>query len=477
VKSGRTEAGVRAAGSHTAALTTAETTVDALFHQTGIIRADTLEEMFGIARAMTDQPLPRGRRVGIVTNAGGPAILCADALEAAGLAVPPLAEKTRAALARFLPPAAATGNPVDMIATAGPETYRRAIEALLPASEIDAVVVIYTPVGIVDTSSVERAIAEGVKTARDGGALGKPVLASVVGAARDVHVIPIEEGFAIPVYPFPEVIGKVMGKVAAYADWRAAEPGAFAEFEDQDLAGAGRICRDALQARGEGWLTVADARAVLEKGGLSVAEGGVATSAREAAELADRVGYPVAVKLASIEVVHKTEVGGVVLGLEGPEEVRAAFEEIRGRLEAAGLAGAMQGVLVQPMLAGAAEVLIGMSHDRVFGPVLAFGMGGVHVEILHDVSFRVVPLTDKDAAEMIRAIRGYRLLQGYRGHPAGDLPALEDALLRVSRLVENIEAIAEIDLNPVFALEAGKGYRIVDARIRVAGSSGVPGGG
>lgn len=467
VKAGRTEAGGRAAGSHTAALTATETAVDALFRQTGILRADTLEEMFGIARMLTQQPLPRGRRVGIVSNAGGPAILCADSLEAAGLHVVPLEPGTRSALARILPAAAATGNPIDMIATAGLDAYSRTIEIMLRADEIDALVVMHTPVGPSDTDAVEAAIAQAVGVAREAGIVDKPVLASVVGAEREVHAI-VAGDAEIPVYPFPEVIGAVLGKVAAYADWRAKEPGAFPDFEDQDLAGARDICRAALAARGEGWLTVAEARAVLERAGLAVAEGGVATTADEAAALADRVGYPAAVKLASTEIIHKTEAGGVKLGLDGPAAVRAAFEEMRSRLGSEGRASAMQGVLVQPMLSGTAEVMMGMSQDQVFGPLVAFGLGGIHVEILRDVAFRVVPLTDGDAGEMIREIRGYRLLQGYRGHPAGDVSALEEALLRLSRLVESVEEITEIDLNPVFALEPGKGYRIVDARIRVA---------
>lgn len=467
VKAGRTEAGGRAAGSHTAALTATETAVDALFRQTGIIRADTLEEMFGIARALTQQPLPRGRRAGIVSNAGGPAILCADALETAGLEVVSLAERTRAALSRILPASAAVGNPIDMIATAGIDAYRRAIEIMLGADEIDALVVMHTPVGTADTAAVEKAIGQAVEAVRGSGCPDKPVLASVVGGDGDVHAI-ATGGTEIPVYPFPEMIGKVMGKIVSYAEWQAAEPGAFPDFENQDLPAARKICQDALAERGDGWLTVAEARAVLERGGLVLAEGGVATTEGEAADLADRIGYPVAVKLASTQIVHKTDVGGVKLGLAGPGEVRAAFGDIRRTLEAQKRAAAMQGVLVQPMLAGTAEVMLGMTQDHVFGPVLAFGMGGIHVEILRDVAFRVVPLTDVDAADMIREIRGYRLLQGYRGHPAGDVPALEEALLRLSRVVETIEVISEIDLNPVFALEPGKGYRIVDARIRVA---------
>ncbi|MDX1660755.1 MAG: GNAT family N-acetyltransferase [Gemmatimonadota bacterium] len=468
VKSGRTAAGERAAGSHTAALTAAETAVEALFHQTGIVRADTLEEMFGIARALTDQPIPEGRRFGIVTNAGGPAILCADALEAAGLEVPGLSEEIRGELAEFLPSAAATGNPVDMIASAGPDAYRRAVEVVLSSGEVDGLVAIYTPVGMFDAHAVGDAIVEGTRAARESGdAEGRPVYASVFGGEEDVYGIESGE-LTIPAYPFPEVLGRVVGKAVGYAEWRSGESGAFPEFEDQQLDAAREICRDALEERGEGWLSVAEAREVLDRAGLDVGEGGVATTPDEAVEIAERVGYPVAVKLASLQIVHKTEFGGVVLGLEDAEAVRDAFSDIESRLEEEGRRDAMQGVLVQPMLAGTAEVMIGMNTDPVFGPVLAFGMGGIHVEILHDVAFRVNPLTDHDAEEMVREIRGYRLLQGYRGHPAGDVAALEEALQRLSRLVDHVEEIDEIDLNPVFALEPGEGYRIADARIRVA---------
>ncbi|HSR42508.1 MAG TPA: acetate--CoA ligase family protein, partial [Longimicrobiales bacterium] len=195
--------------------------------------------------------------------------------------------------------------------------------------------------------------------------------------------------------------------------------------------------------------------------------GGVGRSPDEAVEIARGVGFPVAVKLASIEISHKTDIGAVKLGLGGQEGVRAAYAEIREILEERGQAEAMEGVLVQPMLEGTAEVMAGMNQDPVFGPVLAFGLGGIHVEVLRDVAFRVAPLTDRDAREMVREIRGYRLLEGYRGHPPADVAALEEGLLRLSLLVDAVEEIRELDLNPIFALEPGKGYRIADVRIRV----------
>ncbi len=468
VKSGRTSAGERAAGSHTAALTADETAVDALFRQTGMIRAESLGQMFAVARCLAEQPLPGGRRFAVITNAGGPAILCADALEGAGMKVEGLSEATREQLDAFLPEEAASGNPVDMIASAGPDTYRRAVEIVLSAQEVDGAVVIYTPVGIFDDHQVAEAITEGVAAAREKSGVSKPIMASIVGEEdEETYLLPMEGGGSIPVYAFPEEIGQVAGKLADYAEWRDSEPGTFPEFEDQDLEGARAICRQALEERGEGWLSVSEAREVLEKAGVPVARGGVASDADEAATLAAEIGFPVAVKLASIKIVHKTELEAVKLGLEDEEKVRRAFREIEDRVEAEGQRDAMQGVLIQPMLEGSAEVMIGVSSDPVFGPVLAFGMGGIYVEVLRDVAFRLCPLTDRDAGEMVREIRGYRLLEGYRGYPPGDVDALEDALLRISRLADTVEEIAELDLNPIFALRPGEGCRVADARIRV----------
>jgi acyl-CoA synthetase (NDP forming) len=472
VKSGRSEAGRRAASSHTAALTSPDTAVQALVRQAGIVRADTLEEMFQVARTLVHQPLPGGRSVGVLTNAGGPAILCVDALQAAGLEVPEVGDGVKETLGGFLPPEASVRNPVDMIAGAGPEEYRRAIPVLLADAGLDALVVLHTPVGVHSAEAMRRAVSEGIDEGRRMGGAGKPVLVSIVGSGPGTHALHTDAGEVVPAFVFPEEIGAALGKAAAYAEWRAAPTGDYRTFEDQDAGRARAICRAALEERGEGWLGAAEARAVLESAGITTTTGGVATSPEEAVGLAEDVGYPVALKLASTRVVHKTEVGGVRLGLEDAGAVRAAFREMREALEAEGRAGDMEGALVQPMLAGTAEVMIGAQADRLFGHILAFGLGGIHVEILRDVSFRVAPLTDQDAADMIRDIRGFRLLEGYRGHPAADVPALEDALQRVSRLVEAVPEIQEMDLNPVFALEPGDGYRVADVRFRVAEAAG-----
>jgi acetyl coenzyme A synthetase (ADP forming)-like protein len=466
VKSGRTLAGKRAAGSHTAALAASDVAVDALFRQTGVIRADTLEEMFDLAAALGRQPLPPGRRVAIVTNAGGPGILCADACEAGRLLVPELTATTKARLAAILPPQASLSNPVDMIASAGPEHYRQTIETVLAAAEIDALIVIYIPVGIGQQQEIFKAISSGVAAGRAGGGANKPVLACLMVEEGNSPPLQASEEY-LPTYAFPEAAARVLSKVAEYADWRAQPLGMFLEFDDADVHSARRISQKTLAERGPGWLSTEEARQVLLAMGLPVAPGGVARSPDAAEELANQIGFPVAVKLASHQIVHKTEMGGIVLNLTDGAGVRQAFATIRDRLAREGLLEAMEGVLVQPMVQGGVEVMVGVTTDPLFGPLIAFGLGGVHVEILGDVCFRITPLTDRDAHEMVQEIRGYRLLEGYRGHPPADVKVLEEVLLRISLLVEEVPEITELDLNPIFALPPGQGCQIVDARIRV----------
>jgi acetyl coenzyme A synthetase (ADP forming)-like protein len=466
IKSGRTQAGGRAAGSHTAALAAREVAVDALVHLTGVIRAETLEEMFDLAAALGSQPLPRGRRVGIVTNAGGPAILCADVCEAGDLVIPELSAATRFRLAAALPPAAGVANPIDMIASATPEQYSQVIETVLTSGEVDALIVIYIPVGLSETESILDAVRAAVARARAGGATGKPVLACLM--AEQGGRTQLNRGEErIPCYAFPEAAGRVLSKMAAYADWRNQPVGLIPEFDDLDLPSAREVCRSALGQRGSSWLSAEETRAVLTAVRLPLPPGGVATTAEEACELAGRIGFPVAVKLASRQLVHKTDVGGVCLNLADAAAVRHAFADIRQRLVEQNQLDAMEGVVVQPMIADGVEVMVGVTQDPSFGPLIAFGLGGVHVEILADVCFRVTPLTDRDAAEMVRSIRGYRLLEGYRGHPPADIEAIQELLLRIARLVEEIPEIGEVDLNPVFALAPGQGCRIADARVEV----------
>ena len=466
VKAGRSKAGSRAAGSHTAALAASDTAVDALFLQTGVIRAATIDEMFDIAACLEAQPLPPGRRVGIVTNAGGPGILAVDACEAAGLDVIPFSTATRSQLAGFLPPEASIGNPVDMVASAGPEEFRQAVQTVLRSDDVDALIVVYTPVDPARTADTLTAIGDGIAAGRHGAGRGKPVLACAM--ADTDHPRPIPAGAEqVPTYAFPENAARALGKATAYAQWRAGTPGLLWGFDDIQPETARTLCQHALERRGDGWLTVDETRALLDAFSLPLSPGSLAHSADEAARLAHEIGFPVAAKLAARTVTHKTEAGGVRLNLTNDAEVRQAYETILARAREIASAEDIEGVLIQAMVAGGVETMIGVSDDPAFGPLVAFGLGGIHVEILGDVQFRIAPLTDRDADELLHGIKGLPLLQGYRGHPAADLDALRELLLRLSRLAADVPEIAELDLNPVIALAPGQGCRVVDARVRV----------
>jgi acetyl coenzyme A synthetase (ADP forming)-like protein len=457
VKAGRTLAGKRAAGSHTAALAANDVAVDALFRQTGVIRAETLDEMFDLAAAMASQPLPAGRRVGIVTNAGGPGILCTDACVAGALMVPELSAATKTELRKFLPAAASVSNPVDMIASAGALSYQRTIETVLPSSDIDALIVIYIPVDRNDSEAVAQAIREGVAHGRAAGGTGKPVLACLMdsGGSRALRT-PSE---TIPSYMFPEAAAKVLSKAVTYAEWRAKPLALVPGFADIDEQKGKDVVHKAIQSRGAGWLSAAECRVLLSAFRIPQVDGSVARTAEQAADIAHSLGFPVAAKLASQRVLHKSDVGAVRLNLVDEEAVKRAFQEIQQP--------DMEGILIQKMVSGGVELMIGVAEDPLFGPLIAFGLGGIYVEILGDVRFRVTPLTDQDAETMVREIKGYRLLQGYRGHAPADIHAIEEILLRVSRMVEDLPEIRELDLNPVFALPPGQGCAVVDARIKV----------
>ncbi len=467
VKAGRTGAGRRAAGSHTAALAASDVAVDALFHQTGVIRAETLDEMFDVAAALSMQPLPGGRRVAILTNAGGLGILCADSCEAVGLSVQELADASKNQLRKFLPATASVTNPVDMIASAGAEDFRKAAEILLAAPEVDSLIVLTIHVGLADTAAIGRAICAGVSATRRRSGKGKPVLTCIMDKAHAGKPLRTD-GEQLPNYAFPESAARVLGKLARYTEWRNQPPGVVPDFDDIQPQAARALCRGSLKESRAGWLSAEETRSVLSAFALPLPRAGVCRTAAEAVTLAQDIGFPVALKLASRQIVHKSEFGGVRLNLQDGSAVVKAFGEIRDRLVNENKLDAFDGVLIQPMISGGVELVVGITQDPIFGPLIGFGLGGIHVEILKDVCFRVTPITDRDAAEMVRGIRGYPLLEGYRGHPPADIPALEELLLRVARLVEEVPEISELDLNPIIALPPGRGCLIVDARIHVA---------
>ncbi len=464
VKAGRSQAGSKAASSHTAALSASDTAVEALFHQAGIIRAYTLEEMFDVAALLAGQALPTGPNVAIVTNAGGPAILAVDGLEAEGMATPEPSAETKTLLKAILPPAASLANPIDMIASAGAEEYRQTVSAMLRDPSYQALLVLFIPVGLAETDKIATAIRDAVTEAREQG-INKPVLA-IFMSSQGVNKAISPAGEHVPSYRFPEAAARALGRVWQYASWRETPVGIIPDHDGLQIAQARSICRK-RQAQDGGWLMPDEVAEVLECFGLRVAQGKTGTTVEETVAIAEQIGYPVVIKMASETLVHKSEWDGVRLNLRSADEVRDACEAIRSRLEAAGELEALGGFLVQPMIQGGVELMIGMTDDPLFGPLMVFGLGGIHVEILRDVVFRITPLTDRDVNEMVTGIRGYKLLQGYRGAPEADIEAVKDMLLRVSRMVEELPEIAELDLNPLRALEPGKGCVVLDARMRI----------
>jgi acetyl coenzyme A synthetase (ADP forming)-like protein len=487
VKSGRTSAGVRAASSHTAAISSGDTAVDALFRQTGVIRTDTLEEMFEVATLLASQGLPSGDKVAVLTNAGGPGILAADALESNGLTVPPLSDRTVSQLREFLPAEAGIGNPVDMIASASPASYGRSIEVLGNADEIDLVFVIFIPTGTTETSEVARALVDAkAKLPED-----VPVISVFMSAEG---ITPELAEARIPSFAFPESAARAMGRIATYARWRRRPLGEPVEPDGLDRRRARDIVDAALASTGEGgelaigqahtaaaaetvgdtpagarsrgrWLSSAEADGILSAYGVPLARSRVVANADEAATAQEEFGVPVAVKVAA--AIHKADVGGVQLGLSTPDEARDAVSSIRSALIEAGLEQHADSYLVQEMVGDGVEMVVGVTHDPSFGPIVLTGMGGTLVELLRDVSVRITPLTDRDVDEMLTDLRMAPLLRGYRGAPPADVPALKDLLFRINAMVEDLPEVAELDLNPVFVREDGKGVVAVDVRMKL----------
>jgi acetyl coenzyme A synthetase (ADP forming)-like protein len=458
VKSGRSAAGARATSSHTGALIAAsDVTVDALFRQAGVVRTDTLAELFDVASLLSNQPLPNGRRVGIITNAGGPAILCADACEARGLEVPVLSDDSQARLRAFLPPGASVGNPVDMIASAPAEHYTKAIEIVGTDENVDSLIVIFTPPLVTRADDVAKSIVEAAQQLDQ----NKPLLSVFLSA----HEAPKElqaETLRIPSYAFPETAAIALARATRYRQWRDRRETYPARFADIRTDEAAAVIAAAL-ARGEGWLTPEEVAKICSCYGLPLIEQRVVSNVEAAATAAVEIGGEIALKAIAPGLVHKTEAGAVRLHLDGAEAVRAAGREMNERLSSQGHSPA--GFVVQQMARRGVEMLVGVVHDPQFGPVVACGAGGVQVELLKDVSVRLTPLSNEDASEMIRELKTYPLLKGFRGSVPGDVAALEDGLLRVSAMVEDIPQIAELDCNPFVVHDTGA--TILDARIRV----------
>lgn len=457
LKGGRTSAGVRAAASHTAAAASPDIAVDALFHQAGVIRVDTVSDLFGVAQFLAFQPLPRGPRLGIVSNGGGPGILAADAAEQFGLEVPELSPATQMILRDALPEGAAVANPVDLVASATPEAYSVAVAAILADPRIDVAVVQFTPPIVTSGEDVARAIARSARSS------SKPVAGVFLATSR------VPEGarqalshlnFDLPVYEFPEDAVRAVSHAVAYADWRARPEGSLPDLAGVDHAAAHGVVDDFLASQPDGgWLRPEEANRLLMAYGIPVLPTVEAADQDSAVRAAERLGFPVAMKAVGPDLVHKSDLGGVQLDIDSADGVRRAYSLMQSKLGAGATC-----VALQPMSAGL-ETIVGVVQDPAFGPLVMFGLGGVTTELLADRAFRILPVTDRDAADLVRSIRGAPLLFGYRGRPPCDVAALEDLLLRVGRLADEIPELAEMDLNPVMV--SAQGARAVDVKVRV----------
>jgi acetyl coenzyme A synthetase (ADP forming)-like protein len=461
VKSGRSAAGTRAASSHSAALASLDVAVGALFEQAGVIRTDTLEQLLDVAILLSTQPIPCGPRVGVITNAGGAGILLADACESQGLVLPTLSAQTVEALRGFLPPQSSLVNPIDMIASATPEQYAAGIEAMGADPNIDSLVIIYVPPLLHPPEEMAKALA----LAAGKVPLEKPVLTVFMSSRGAPPLLSKGTRGRIPSYSFPENAALALSAAERYGRWKGRPRGSILSFEPVTQSAIRAVIDRVLKSHDQPvWLDPGDMATVLRLAGIEFAAAEL-TTPEEAAEVSERMGLPLVAKVHSDKVLHKSDVGGVILGLHCRDDVLAAVDGLCRSMKRAGLP--MERILLQREVPGGIEALVGVTTDPTFGPLVVCGMGGVLVEIMKDAAFRLTPVSDLDAEEMIAKLRSGRLLEGYRGSPPGDRQALIRMIQQVSALVELVPELRELDLNPVKVLEPGRGAVAVDGRLRV----------
>ena len=455
-KAGTTQAGVKAASSHTGSLAGADTAYGAAFARSGVIRAETFEALFDYATALAMQPLPKGNRVAIITNAGGPGIMAADAVENAGMQVCTLAGGTATALMKKLPAAASVSNPIDVLGDADPERYVMAVEAAQKDDSVDAIIVILTP----------QAMTRPADTARDiAGCLDgkKPVLVSFMGGE---DVMPGRDELVaanLPDYPSPERAVDALRAMTQYASWLRRPPRVITRFRVNKR----RVQRIINRHVRTGQLQVGEAQAktILRAYGFTVPAGSVAPTARGAVEIAEKVGYPVAMKIVSPDIIHKSDMGGVKLNLDSPNAVEDAFDLMMLRIRQRAPEATLDGVYVEQMCRRGREIILGMSRDPQFGPMLMFGLGGIFVEVMKDVTFHIAPITDDEAMKMLESTKSFSLLKGVRGQASVDLSAIATGIQRISQLVTDFPQIVEMDINPFIVGEVGAQSIAADARI------------
>ncbi|HOX36835.1 MAG TPA: acetate--CoA ligase family protein [Candidatus Brocadiia bacterium] len=460
MKSGGTGAGARAASSHTGSLAGSETAYEVIFDRAGIIRCDSIKTQFDYAQAFADQPIPKGPNVAVLTNAGGPGIMTADAIERSGLTFAALTDETKSALSKVLPPAANIHNPVDVLGDALADRYEAAMNIVLDDPNVHSVVVLLTPQAMTQCSETARIV---VKVA--GAKPGKTVLACFMGGRKVEEAIHILRRGAIPQYDSPESAVATLKAMQQYTRWLA-RPERVVRLFPVNRRKVEQIIGRHLR-RGEREIGEMASKEILEAYGFVTPKGSLATTAEQAAAIADQLGYPVVLKIWSPDIIHKSDVGGVKVGINSAKQVMDAFDLMMYRIPKKMPNAEIMGVLVQEMCSAGKEVILGMHRDPRFGPLLMFGMGGITVEVLKDVAFYLAPITASEAKEMLIRTKTYSLLKGVRGDPGVDIDAVAEGLQRLSQLVTEFPEIKEMDINPFIVGPQGSTPIAVDARISV----------
>jgi acetyl coenzyme A synthetase (ADP forming)-like protein len=457
VKSGRTASGSKAVSSHTGSLAGSDAAYDAAFAQAGVLRADSVQELFDYSTAFAYQPALKGNRIAIVTNAGGPGVMATDALERNGLVLATLQPETEQTLAGVLPAAANIHNPVDVLGDAKADRYAQAIELVLQDGGVDGVMVIVTPQTATDIAGTAEQFAAISKS------YDKPVLGCWMGKKDAQQGIDVLSAHHVPNYPFPERAVGAFGAMLRYSRWLE-QPEEQTPAFDVDR-GAVRDLFSAVRADGRTTIGDTEAQAILKAYGITTPKSDVGATPDEAVRLCREIGYPVVMKIASPDILHKSDVGGIIVGVRSDEQAREAFETLVARAKEHMPNATIWGAQVQEMVQDAREIIIGMNRDPQFGPLVMFGLGGIYVEVLKDVTFRVAPMSASQADKMIEAIRSYPLLKGVRGQAPADLDAIADTILRVAQLVTDFPEIAELDINPLLVRAQGEGAVAVDMRL------------
>ena len=461
LKAGTTDVGMRAVSSHTGSLAGSDVAFSAAFRKAGVLRVNTLEELFDLVLAFDKQPPLKGKRVLIVTNGGGPGILAADACEKRGLDLPSLERPIREELRKILPPHASVNNPVDVLGDADENRYQAALDAGLRSSVIDGVIVILTPQAMTPVERVAQALVESRAKSE------KPIIAVFMGLEETSLAIRILQRGGIPNYRFPEAAAYVLSRMHEYTRISSLPRDESYELLDIDYDVIRKILKDVrLEDRLN--LAVDEAFKIGEAAGIPMPQAEIAFSRKEAGKIADKLGYPVVMKIVSPEILHKTDVGGVVLNINSREEAERTYDEILRKINLFMPQARIHGVLVQKMIPEGKEVIVGAVRDAQFGPLIMFGLGGIYVNFLRDVSYRLCPLTRRQAEEMIQETKAYTLLRGVRGESPSDIDSVINVLLKISQIMSHFKEIVEMEINPLIVYEKGKGCSAVDIRITLS---------